>query len=80
MVWSHLALFLNPCKYELKQKSGVTVVVPLCEGTTKNIDTTISAPTTSEQQNVLQIMYLLDQFGVGDLFYHELAMLSPPLP
>jgi len=33
-----------------------------------------------DQQNMLQILYLLDRFGVGDLFYHELAMLNPSFP
>jgi len=29
---------------------------------------------------ILWWRYLLDRFGVGDLFYHELAMLNPSLP
>ena len=56
-------------------------MIPLCEGIMqKNADTTISAATTSDKENVLQILYLLDRFGVSDLFYHELAMVNLFLP
>ena len=64
-----------------KETSGVTQTIPLCEGTMqKNVDTTISAATASDKENVLQILYLLDRFGVSDLFYHELAMVNLSLP
>ena len=40
----------------------------------------MQTPPTTDQQNMLQILYLLDRFGVGNLFYHELAMLYPSFP
>ncbi len=33
-----------------------------------------------DKEKVLQILYLLDKFGVGDKFYHELAAIDSALP
>ncbi len=35
---------------------------------------------TAELDKVLQVLYLLDRFGVGDTFYHELSMSEHTLP
>ena len=34
----------------------------------------------ADNDKLLQTLYLLDRFGVGDAFYHELTMLQPELP
>lgn len=43
-----------------------------------NINTLVNS--SNDQQKLLQIVYLLDRFGVSDVFYHELAMINPTLP
>lgn len=40
----------------------------------------ISSTSSSSIQDVNQILYLLDRFGISDQFYHELSMLHKELP
>lgn len=39
-----------------------------------------ASTTCNKDQRALEVLYLLDKFGVGDAFYHELAALEPSLP
>ena len=41
---------------------------------------TTDTDTKAERDRVLLILYLLDKFGVGDAFYHELTMIDKSLP
>ena len=54
--------------------SGKPVTVPLTSNSS-------SQPSSHDGDNykILQTLYLLDRFGVGDAFYHELSMLEPEL-
>ena len=39
-------------------------------------------PTEDDEipDETLEILYLLDRFGISDQFYHELSMVNPSLP
>ena len=53
---------------------------PVCNTGKKINEATISVATASDKENVLEILYLLDRFGVSDLFYHELVVVNLFLP
>ena len=53
------------------------------KGSLSEVQNTLDRPitsTTAPREQVLQVLYLLDRFGVGDSFYHEFAMATPSLP
>lgn len=54
--------------------SGEKVVVKLGENALAS--TPEPSVTDEERDKVLQVLYLLDEFGVGDAFYHELSMID----
>lgn len=58
--------------------TGKPVVVKFGDCTPES--TSRVADTEAERDRVLQILYLLDKFGVGDAFYHELTMIDKSLP
>ena len=58
--------------------TGEKVIVKL--GDKSSPSTPEAATTDNGEDRVLQILYLLDKFGVGDTFYHELSMIDKSLP
>ena len=61
--------------------TGEKIVVKL--GGNNLQSTCTSTHTTANEDRrdmVLQVLYLLDKFGVGDTFYHEMSMVQPSLP
>ena len=58
--------------------NGEKVVVTL--GETASASTPEPSVPDDERDKVLQVLHLLDKFGVGDAFYHELSMIDKSLP
>ena len=58
--------------------SGEKVVVKLSD--TASASTPETRVSDEDRDKVLLVLYLLDKFGVGDAFYHELSMINRSLP
>ncbi len=60
---------------EVGTTSGKVISVPFGAASSSSQE-----PCALDDKKVLQILYLLDKFGVGDKFYHELAAIDSALP
>ena len=78
-LWFAKSFGLIPKALELEmKKSGRKKIISLSDD--KENQFTGDKRKEDDKQNLLQILFLLDKFGVGDAFYHELSMAHPELP
>ena len=56
--------------------SGQKISIKLGESSSQGTTTTVD----DEHTQILQVLYLLDKFGVGDALYHEMSIIALCLP
>ena len=78
VLWFAESFGLIPKALELEmKKSGRKKII--CLNDDKENQCTADK-SKDDKQDLLQILFLLDKFGIGDAFYHELSMAHPELP
>ena len=77
-LWFAESFGLIPKVLELEMKKSGHKKIICCNNDKENQCT--ADKSKDDKQNLLQILFLLDMFGVGDAFYCELSMAHPELP
>lgn len=84
-LWFTDSFGLDLLKVVFKTKDNTSISMDFTDSAT--IQESNTTPSTSNTGNaddnnrqLMQIAYLLDRFGVSDVFYHELSMVNRTLP